>query len=102
MKKSFMKFTKILVLTAMIVSDLMTPIKVLANEISDRDPIKGEVGINKKVTNDGNSATVRTGSLKEEGDVLVTKTVSKTATDGRYKIEFEVKGKNVTTNTTIT
>lgn len=27
MKKNFMKFTKILVLTAMIVSDLMTPIK---------------------------------------------------------------------------
>ena len=100
MKKNFMKFTKILVLTAMIVSDLMTPIKVLANEISDRDPIKGEVGINKKVTNDGNSATVSAGSLNEEGDVLVTKTVSKTSTDGRYKIEFEVKGKNVTTNTT--
>ena len=102
MQKNFMKFTKILVLTAMIVSDLMTPIKVLANEISDRDPIKGEVGINKKVTNDGNSATVSAGSLNEEGDVLVTKTVSKTSTDGRYKIEFEVKGKNVTTNTTIT
>lgn len=33
MKKNFMKFTKILVLTAMIVSDLMTPIKVFANDL---------------------------------------------------------------------
>lgn len=39
MKKNFMKFTKILVLTAMIVSDLMTPIKVFANEISNREPV---------------------------------------------------------------
>ena len=34
MKKSFMKITKLLVLVAMIFSDLMTPISVLANEIS--------------------------------------------------------------------
>lgn len=53
-----MKITKLLVLVAMIFSDLMTPISVLANEISDRDPVKGDVGINNKVSNNGNSATV--------------------------------------------
>lgn len=58
MKKNFMKITKLLVLVAMIFSDLMTPISVLANEISDRDPVKGDVGINNKVSNNGNSATV--------------------------------------------
>ena len=80
MKKGLKKFTKILVLIAMIFSDLMTPIKVFANEISDRDPVKGDIGINNKVTNDGNSITVSSGSLDDEGDVLVTKTVSKTNT----------------------
>lgn len=67
MKKSLKKFTKILVLAAMIISDLMTPIKVFANEISDRDPVKGDIGINNKVTNDGNSATVSVGSTNEKG-----------------------------------
>lgn len=40
MKKSLKKFTKILVLIAMIFSDLMTPISVLANEITNRDLLK--------------------------------------------------------------
>lgn len=35
MKKSLKKFTKILVLIAMIFSDLMTPISVLADQISE-------------------------------------------------------------------
>ena len=42
MKKSLKKFTKILVLIAMIFSDLMTPISVLANEITNFDNIKYE------------------------------------------------------------
>ena len=88
MKKGLKKFTKILVLIAMIFSDLMTPIKVFANEISDRDPVKGDIGINNKVTNDGNSITVSSGSLDDEGDVLVTKTVSKTNTEGKYEVRF--------------
>ena len=101
MKKGFMKFTKILVLVAMIISDLMTPIKVFANEITDRDPIKGDIGINNKVTNDGNSATVSVGSIETEGGVKVTKTVSKTNTEGRYKIDFKIEGKDVKTSTEV-
>ena len=102
MKKSFMKITKLLVLVAMIFSDLMTPISVLANEISDRDPVKGDVGINNQVVNNGNSATVSVGSLNKEGDVLVTKIVSRTASDGEYEIKFRIEGKDVKETTTST
>ena len=90
MKKSLKKFTKILVLIAMIFSDLMTPISVLANEITNRDPVKGDVGIDNKVTNNGEMATVSVGSTKEEGGVKVTKTVSKIGNDGEYEIKFKV------------
>ena len=102
MKKGFMKFTKLLVLAAMIISDLMTPISVLANEISDRDPVKGDVGINNKVSNNGDSATVNVSSENEKGKVEVTKTVSRTDVDGRYKIEFKVKGKDVKVDNQVT
>ncbi len=101
MKKGLMKFTKILVLIAMIFSDLMTPIKVFANEISSSSPIKGDVGINNEVTNNGNSATVSVGSIETEGGVKVTKTVSKTDTEGRYEIEFKIEGKDVKTSTEV-
>ena len=97
MKKGFMKITKLLVLVAMIFSDLMTPISVLANEISG--PVKGDVGINNKVVNNGDSATVSVGSTKEKGGVKVTKTVSKTDTEGRYKIDFKIEGKDDETST---
>ena len=101
MKKSLKKFTKILVLIAMIFSDLMTPISVLANEITNRDPVKGDVGIDNKVTNNGEMATVSVGSTKEKGGVKVTKTVSKTDTEGRYKIDFKIEGKDDKTSTEV-
>ena len=101
MKKGLKKFTKILVLIAMIFSDLMTPIKVFANEISDRDPVKGDIGINNKVTNDGEMATVSVGSTNEKGGVKVTKTVSKTDIEGRYKIDFKIEGKDDETSTEV-
>ena len=102
MKKNFMKFTKILVLTAMIVSDLMTPIKVFANEISNREPVKGDVGINNKVVNDGNNATIYSGDY-ETDEALVTKTVTKLdAENGIYNVELRVKGKNKEDSTTVT
>lgn len=85
----------------MIFSDLMTPISVLANEITNRDPVKGDVGIDNKVTNNGEMATVSVGSTKEEGGVKVTKTVSKTDTEGRYKIDFKIEGKDDETSTEV-
>ena len=101
MKKSLKKFTKILVLIAMIFSDLMTPISVLADRISESTPNKGDVGINKEVTNNGEMATVSVGSTNEKGGVKVTKTVSKTDTEGRYKIDFKIEGKDDETSTEV-
>ncbi len=102
MKKSLKKFTKILVLIAMIFSDLMTPISVLADQISESTPNKGDVGINKEVTNNGEMATVSVGSTNEKGGVKVTKTVSKTDIEGRYKIDFKIEGKDDETSTEVT
>ena len=101
MKKSLKKFTKILVLIAMIFSDLMTPISVLADQISESTPNKGDVGINNEVTNNGEMATVSVGSTNEKGGVKVTKTVSKTDTEGRYKIDFKIEGKDDETSTEV-
>lgn len=101
MKKGLKKFTKILVLIAMIFSDLMTPISVLADQISESTPNKGDVGINGEVTNNGEMATVSVGSTNEKGGVKVTKTVSKTDTEGRYKIDFKIEGKDDETSTEV-
>ena len=102
MKKGLKKFTKILVLIAMIFSDLASPISVLADQISESTPNKGDVGINNSVTNNGDSATVSAGSIETEGGVKVTKTVSKTEAEGRYKIDFKIEGKDVKTSTSVT
>ena len=100
MKKSFMKITKLLVLVAMIFSDLMTPISVLANEMSG--PVKGDVGINNQVVNDGNNATIYSGNY-ETDEALVTKTVTKLdAENGIYNVELRVKGKNKEDSNTVT
>ena len=100
MKKSINKFTKILLLIAMIFSDLMTPIKVLANEVVQAVPNKGDIGIN-GVISDSDSVTVSLGGLTNEGDVQVTKTLKPSKDkddniiDGRYTIEFNIKGKDI-------
>ena len=99
MKKIFNKFTKILLLVVMIISDLMTPIKVFADEMDAVTPKKGDVGINETVSNEG-SVTVTKGSLDNPGDVMVTKTVKKNG-EGKYTVEFEVKGKDVESTTTV-
>ena len=98
MKKIFNKFTKYLLLVVMIFSDLMTPIRVLADETATK-PQKGDVGINETVSSEG-TVTVSKGSLVNEGDVEVTKTVRKGESDGKFVVEFDVKGKDVTTTTT--
>ena len=99
MKKIFNKFTKILLLVAMVISDLMTPIKVFAAEGEAVTPKKGDVGINETVSNEG-SVTVSKGTLDNPGDVMVTKTVKKNG-EGKYTVEFEVKGKDAESTTTV-
>ena len=51
----------------------------------------------------GDSASVKvsTGSLEEEGNIEITKTVSKTDTLGKYKVSFDIKSKKVTEHTTV-
>ena len=99
MKKIFNKFTKILLLACLIISDLMTPIKVFADEIDTVKPQKGDVGINEVVSNEG-EVSVTKGSLENPGDVEVTKTVKKNG-KGKFTIEFEVKGNDVESTTTV-
>lgn len=100
MKKIFNKFTKILLLVAMVISDLMSPIKVFADEIEAVTPKKGDVGINETVSDEG-SVSVTKGSIENPGDVMVTKTVKKNG-EGKFTVEFEVKGKDVENTTTVT
>ena len=101
MKKIFNKFTKILLLACLIISDLMTPIKVFADEIDTVKPQKGDVGINETVSENADEVSVTKGSLTNPGDVLVTKTVKKNG-EGKFTVEFEVKGKDVENTTTVT
>lgn len=88
-----MKITKLLVLVAMIFSDLMTPIKVFANEISNREPVKGDVGINNKVVNNGNNATIYSGNY-ETGEDKVTDKVPYGVVIATYK---DTDGNELTT-----
>ena len=99
MKKIFNKFTKFLLLAVMIISDLMTPIKVFADEIEAVTPKKGDVGINETVSNEG-SVSVTKGTLDNPGDVMVTKTVKKNG-EGKFTVEFEVKGKDAESTTSV-
>ena len=58
---------------------------------------KGDLRLGNQISN--KSVTVTKGSLAEDGDVQVTKTVSKTDVEGKYNVTFEVKGKSVKTET---
>jgi len=97
MKKAINKLAKIVLLIAMIFSDLMTPISVLAEEfdlnVSTALPEKGDIRLDGVISDTG-SVTVTEGTLVEGGDVQVSKTVSKTDTLGRYKVEFNILGKD--------
>ena len=98
MKKIFNKLTKFLLLVVFVISELMAPIKVSAS--GEELPQKGDVGINERVSDTG-EVSVTKGELTNPGDVQVTKTVKKSG-DGKFNIEFDVKGKDVTTTTTTT
>lgn len=93
MKKISVKFTKILLLIAMIFSNFMTPISVLAEQSDEsEEPIeRGAIRLDGIISDTG-SVTVTSGALTNGGDVQVTKTVSQTDTLGKYQVEFEIKG----------
>lgn len=102
MKKGLKKITKILILVAMIFSDLMTPIEVFASELSSSTPNKGDLGINNEVVNNGEYATIYSGNY-ETDEALITKKVTKVdANNGIYNVELKVKGKDKTSTTQVT
>ena len=110
MKKISGKLLKIVMLISMIFSSFQTPIYVLANELTGTNPLasttpeKGDMklGENGEITKE-NSVSITAGSkeLTKEGDVQVTKTVSKVeGEEGKYKVDFLIKGKKYINETT--
>ena len=79
----FKKVMKVILIVDILVLNLFTPVIVSAEE--------GSLG---DIRND----TITLGSLENEGDVQVTKKVTKTDNKGEYRISFEVKGKPYTTS----
>ena len=100
MKKKFIKNSKKIFYTLFVfiytIMQIISPVMVSASTSIDLDnlPTNPEIG-------DIYNSTVTAGSLENEGDVLVTKTVTKTNTLGEYTVTFNIKGKKVTTPTEI-
>lgn len=99
MKNIRKKMVKILLLIAVIISDLATPIKVFADEISSNNPSKGDLRLGTTISNSSVSTSV--GDSTVEGGVSVTKTVTKVNDTGKYRVDFEIKGKDVKTTTQV-
>lgn len=76
-----MKILNVFVITGILLINLFIPINTFALE-------HGEI-------KDG---IISIGDYNNEGDILVTKTVEKTNNDGEYKVTFDIKGKQVSTN----
>ena len=116
MKKIFNKFTKILLLVAMVISDLMTPIKVFAAEgdnsgNTNKEPVSSVTMVynngtdvtNARVDEDGNILVDNDGNkILEEGDIVVTKSVEPiNPEEGQYRVNFDIYGKSVKTTVPI-
>lgn len=98
MKKIVTKFTKVLLLTAMIFSNLMTPISVLANTNNSQEPIRGDLGVNGVKSDKAIVSTPGYSTPENNGEVQVIKTVSKVSgQENRYNVEFTVKGEKIET-----
>ncbi len=90
MKKLKYFFTSAIVLVAVVVSTVV---------FAEYKEQKGDLRLGNQISN--KSVTVTKGSLAEDGDVQVTKTVSKTDVEGKYKVTFEVKGKDKKTTSEV-
>ena len=93
MKKGYKKLTTLIMFISMFISTFVAPLTVFASS-TENAPSVGDIGKNNEVTNNGQSATVSAGDASVDGGVKVTKTVSKTETEGRYKVELKVEGKD--------
>ena len=105
MKKNFQRFTSLFLVFVTLFNTVISPFTVLADT---NTPKKGDLRVvTSSGTTTGDSVSVITGtnpdgSLVKNGDISITKTVSKTDTLGRYKVQFTVKGKNVKNETSTT
>lgn len=92
MKKKFIKNSKKTFYTLFVfiytIMQIISPVMVSASTSIDLDnlPTNPEIG-------DIYNSTVTAGSLENEGDVLVTKTVTKTNTLGEYTVTLILKVK---------
>ena len=101
---------KMIMLITVFFSSLQTPIYVLADELSNTTPTnptfeKGDMRLGEtgEITKSG-TVSVQAGAanLETNGNVQITKTVSAVAgEDGKYKVDFLIKGKDVPNVTTI-
>lgn len=106
MKKIINKFTKILLLAVITITNFIIPTSVLSlteTEVKNTAN-KGDI-YNSQTNSIGDEATITANnylnnSSYEAGDIEVIKVVSKTDTLGQYKVEFKIRGKNVTEGVT--
>ena len=105
MKKNFQRFTSLFLVFVTLFNTVISPFTVLADT---NTPKKGDLRVvTSSGTSTGDSVSVVTGTnpdgtLVKNGDISITKTVSKTDTLGRYKVQFTVKGKNAKNETSTT
>ncbi len=105
MKKNFQRFTSLFLVFVTLFNTVISPFTVLADT---NTPKKGDLRVvTSSGTSTGDSVSVVTGTnpdgtLVKKGDISITKTVSKTDTLGRYKVQFTVKGKNAKNETSTT
>lgn len=106
MKEKFNKVTKAFMAMILLVTQLLLPVPAIAlnaSEVKDNNKVKGIV-YNPQTVSVGDSATVTCKNFQDraygsEGDVEVQKIVSKTNVEGKYSVEFKVRGVPVTKGT---
>lgn len=100
MKEKINKFTKVFMAFAILITQLIIPMPAIAlseKEVKDNNKIKGIV-YNPQTVSVGNKAVITDGyyangkSYGSEGDVEIQKIVSKTSTEGKYEVEFKMRG----------
>ena len=89
MKKIVQRVISLLLILGIVISPLITKAE---NTKTTHEAEKGTLRLNGVVAD---SVSVTAGSLVNDGDIQIIKTVSKTDTLGKYEVKFEVVGKNI-------
>ena len=98
MKNNFQRITSLFLVFVTLFNTVISPLTVQADTNTSN---KGDLRVvTSSGTTTGDSVSITTGtnsdgSLVKNGDISITKTVSKTNVEGRYKVQFTVKGKDV-------